>query len=86
MNSYISLVLLLLLATPSSSLAVRSCVASPYGRTLPLEAIAAVAVYLSSDEAAGVHGTSLDVDGGPQHRCGVQRLEGQPVGLPLGGR
>ncbi len=37
---------------------------TPYGRILRPDAIAAAAVYLASDEAAGVHGTSLDVDGG----------------------
>jgi len=37
---------------------------TPYGRILRPEAIASAAVYLASEEAAGVHGTSLDVDGG----------------------
>lgn len=37
---------------------------TPYGRILPPDAIAAAAVYLASPEAAGVHGTSLDVNGG----------------------
>jgi len=37
---------------------------TPYGQILRPDAIAAAAVYLASDEAAGVHGTSLDVDGG----------------------
>jgi NAD(P)-dependent dehydrogenase (short-subunit alcohol dehydrogenase family) len=37
---------------------------TPYGRILRPDAIAAAAVYLASDEAAAVHGVSLDVDGG----------------------
>ena len=37
---------------------------TPYGRILRPEAIAAAALYLASDEAAAVHGISLDVDGG----------------------
>ena len=37
---------------------------TPYGRILSPDAIAAAAVYLASDEAVGVHGISLDVDGG----------------------
>jgi hypothetical protein len=35
----------------------------PYGRIRP-DTIAAAAVYIAGDEDAGVHGTSLDVDGG----------------------
>lgn len=63
-SSFSLLLLFLSSVLPTSSLAARSCVGSPYGRTLRLEAIAAAAVSLASDEAAGVHGTSLDVDGG----------------------
>ncbi|SDQ21430.1 SDR family NAD(P)-dependent oxidoreductase [Quadrisphaera sp. DSM 44207] len=37
---------------------------TPYGRILPPSAIAAAAVSLASDEAFGVHGACLDVDGG----------------------
>lgn len=37
---------------------------TPSGRILGPDAAAAAAVYLASDEAVGVHGTSLDVDGG----------------------
>lgn len=37
---------------------------TPYGRILAPDSIAAAAVYLASDEAVGVHGISLDVDGG----------------------
>jgi NAD(P)-dependent dehydrogenase (short-subunit alcohol dehydrogenase family) len=41
---------------------------TPAGRSGPADAIAYVAVYLASDEAAFVHGTVIDVDGG---RVGV---------------
>jgi NAD(P)-dependent dehydrogenase (short-subunit alcohol dehydrogenase family) len=41
---------------------------TPYGRVGHPEAIALAAVYLASDDAAFVHGTVLDVDGG---RVGV---------------
>lgn len=37
---------------------------TPYGRILRPDAIAAAALYLADDEAVGVHGTSIDVDGG----------------------
>jgi NAD(P)-dependent dehydrogenase (short-subunit alcohol dehydrogenase family) len=37
---------------------------TPAGRSGPPDAIAAAAVYLASDDAAFVHGTVLDVDGG----------------------
>lgn len=37
---------------------------TPYGRILPPDAIAAAAVYLGSQEAWAVHGTTIDVDGG----------------------
>lgn len=39
-------------------------VGTPYGRILRPDSIAAAAVYLASDDAAGVHGALLDVDGG----------------------
>ena len=39
-------------------------VGTPYGRILHPDAIAAAALYLASDEAVGLHGASLDVDGG----------------------
>jgi NAD(P)-dependent dehydrogenase (short-subunit alcohol dehydrogenase family) len=41
---------------------------TPAGRTGSPDEIAAAVVYLASDEAAFVHGTVLDVDGG---RTGV---------------
>ena len=41
---------------------------TPAGRTGTPDAIAHAAVYLASDEAAFVHGTVIDVDGG---RAGV---------------
>ncbi len=37
---------------------------TPAGRSLPPEAIANAAVYLASDEAAYVHGSVFDIDGG----------------------
>jgi len=37
---------------------------TPYGRILPPDAIARAAVYLAGEDALGVHGTILDVDGG----------------------
>ena len=37
---------------------------TPAGRPGPPDAVAAAAVYLASDDAAFVHGTVLDVDGG----------------------
>jgi len=37
---------------------------TPSGRSLPPEAIASMAVYLASDEAAYVHGSVFDIDGG----------------------
>ncbi len=37
---------------------------TPAGRSLPPEAIASAAVYLASDEAAYVHGSLFDIDGG----------------------
>ena len=37
---------------------------TPAGKSGPREAIAHAAVYLASDEAAFVHGTVIDVDGG----------------------
>ena len=44
---------------------------TPAGRSGPPDAIAAAAVYLASDDAAFVHGTVIDVDGG---RTGVAVL------------
>ena len=41
---------------------------TPAGHTRSPDAIAHAAVYLASDEAAFVHGTVIDVDGG---RTGV---------------
>jgi NAD(P)-dependent dehydrogenase (short-subunit alcohol dehydrogenase family) len=46
---------------------------TPAGRAGGPEAIAAAAVYLASDEAAFVHGTVLDIDGG---RVGVAVVAG----------
>jgi len=53
---------------------------TPAGRSGQPEAIAAAAVYLASDDAAFVHGTVIDVDGG---RTGVAVLrEGRPATVP----
>jgi NAD(P)-dependent dehydrogenase (short-subunit alcohol dehydrogenase family) len=41
---------------------------TPAGRSGRADAVASAAVYLASDEAAFVHGTVVDVDGG---RVGV---------------
>jgi NAD(P)-dependent dehydrogenase (short-subunit alcohol dehydrogenase family) len=46
---------------------------TPAGQTGHPDAIAAAAVYLASDEAAFVHGTVIDVDGG---RVGVAVVAG----------
>lgn len=46
---------------------------TPYGRIGAPDAIAQAAVYLASDEAAFIHGTILDVDGG---RLGVAVIAG----------
>lgn len=46
---------------------------TPYGRTGEPDAIAQAAVFLASDEAAFIHGTVLDVDGG---RMGVAVIAG----------
>lgn len=37
---------------------------TPYGAILPPSAIAGAAAFLASDDAIGLHGTSVDVDGG----------------------
>lgn len=37
---------------------------TPWGRSLPPEALASAAVYLASDEARYVHGALFDIDGG----------------------
>ncbi|WP_040811577.1 SDR family NAD(P)-dependent oxidoreductase [Nocardia concava] len=47
---------------------------TPAGRSGHPDAIASAAVYLASDEAAFIHGTVLDVDGG---RTGVAVLAGR---------
>lgn len=41
-----------------------SVVGTPLGRFVRPEQVAAAVAYLASDDAAGVHGTRLDVDGG----------------------
>lgn len=46
---------------------------TPYGRIGEPDAIASAAVFLASDEAAFIHGTVLDVDGG---RMGVAVIAG----------
>jgi NAD(P)-dependent dehydrogenase (short-subunit alcohol dehydrogenase family) len=46
---------------------------TPAGHAGHPDAIAAAAVYLASDEAAFVHGTVIDVDGG---RTGVAVVAG----------
>ncbi|MFF5715913.1 SDR family NAD(P)-dependent oxidoreductase [Streptomyces buecherae] len=48
---------------------------TPAGRTGHSDAVAAAALYLAGDEAAFVHGTVLDVDGG---RAGVAVLAAPP--------
>jgi NAD(P)-dependent dehydrogenase (short-subunit alcohol dehydrogenase family) len=53
---------------------------TPAGQSGTPEAIAQAAVYLASDEAAFVHGTVIDVDGG---RLGVAVIaEREPAGKP----
>ena len=46
---------------------------TPAGRPGPAEAVANAAVFLASDEAAFVHGTILDVDGGRTSVAVIQR-------------
>jgi NAD(P)-dependent dehydrogenase (short-subunit alcohol dehydrogenase family) len=51
--------------TPAGhSLAERMMAGTPAGASGTPEAVAAAAVYMASDEAAFVHGTVIDVDGG----------------------
>jgi NAD(P)-dependent dehydrogenase (short-subunit alcohol dehydrogenase family) len=53
--------------------AVGMMVGTPYGRIGSPDAIAQAAVFLASEDAAFIHGTVLDVDGG---RVGVAVIAG----------
>lgn len=59
--------------TDANHPAVGMMVGTPYGRIGAPEAIADAAVFLASDQAAFIHGTVLDVDGG---RIGVAVMAG----------
>lgn len=49
---------------PTAAVAAPLMATSPIGRLVRPEAVADAAVYLAGDDAADVHGTVLDVDGG----------------------